>query len=298
MRIIVETQSRLRTRKLRRLRRAARRFVRRLAGVPIEPEARPVTFRRVSRMRSVVADVVPDPLLQSRQARSMAIGFLLGSIHVVFAFLSVVVGLLTRSVWTISVGLLIAALNAGKSYLASGALMGGALEGRAESIESLRRCRRAGIALMLVVVAMSGTVARLVVAGYGHPYPGLLIYLYAGYALVQIVVACVNLARARRETYLALRGVRAFNLACALISVFALQTVLLSRVAWRELPIRVSRGLVEGVVGGTVCLLIVCLGFWLTVTAGSKLDERLGKIRRRMLGGRRPRRARLRRAAR
>ena len=130
------------------------------------------------------------------------------------------------------------------------------------------------MALVVIILAMSSTVARLVLQGFGGSYPGAVIYVYAAYAFIQIMVALVNLVRARREETLAVKGVRAFNLASALISVFALQTVLLSRIDWDLLPDAVSRSVVEGGLGGFVCLCMVVMGLWLAISATARLSER------------------------
>ncbi len=288
MRIIVETHSRVRARLRTRLKRRVTRLLRRLAGVPVADRAGAVTFRRVSRVGAVVRSVVPHPLIDNPEARAMTIGLLIGALHVAFAVVSIVAGLFARSIWTISVGVVMAVLNMCKSYLASGALMSVATEERLETIDSLRRCRRVGMALVLAVMAMSGTVARLVLRGSGAVYPGALIYGYAGYAFVMIVLAIVNLARARRLETLAVKGVRALNLAGALTSIFALQTVLLSRVAWERLPEGISRDVVEGSLGSLVCLVLLVVGLWLALAATGRLVERRDdELRFRI--GRRPR---------
>lgn len=274
MRIIVETQSRVRARLRTRLKRRMLRALNRLAGVPVASEGGGVTFRRVSCVGTVVRSVVPHPLIDNPEARAMTLGLLIGALHVAFAVVSIVAGLLARSIWTISVGVVIAMLNMCKSYLASGALMSVAVEDRPETIDSLRRCRRVGVALVLAVMAMSSTVARLVLQGSGAVYPGALIYGYAGYAFIMIVLAIVNLARARRLETLAVKGVRALNLAGALTSIFALQTVLLSRVAWELLPDGVSRDVVEGSLGSLVCLCLLIMGLWLALAATGRLVER------------------------
>ncbi|MCI7730207.1 hypothetical protein [Enorma burkinafasonensis] len=278
MRVIIETQGRVRARNRLRIRRLARRAFCLLAGVPLEAPRDSVTFRHTSRLRERVRSLVHDPFVANRRARAMVLGLVFGTFHVVFALANVALGLIVRSLWTISVGVLVAVLNAGKSYLASGALMGGALGSGPESTESLRRCRNAGWGLALGVIALSGTVARLVVEGTGRPYPGALVYGYAVYALMQVLLAAVNLVRARREELIAIKGVRAFNLACALVSIFALQAVLLSHVAWGSLPAAVSRGLVETALGGIVCLCIMGLGFWLVRAAGTRLARRRGGV--------------------
>lgn len=273
MRIIVETQSRMRARLRTRMRIAIVRAFRTLAGVPVDREGA-VTIRRISRLRKAVRSVVSDPLVRNRHARIMLLGLLAGSAHVVFALLNIFVGVFTRSLWTLSVGVVIAALNVGKSYVASGAFTNGDIDEGAESIESLKRCRNAGIALALLVIAMSGTVMRLVVHGFGGSYSGALIYVYAFYALLQIVISLVNLVRARKEELVQVKGVRAFSLASALISIFALQTVLLSRVGWESLPVQMTRRIAEGVVGSGVCAGMIALGVWLARSASIRLAER------------------------
>lgn len=276
MRTIIETQGRVRARGRARMRRAAVCALRSLAGMPAEPADGTITFKHTSRVRQMMRRVVPDPLIENRQVRSMTIGLFAGAIHVAFAIASIVMALLARSLWALSVGVVIAALNVGKSYLASGALMGGALDGKPEALGSLRRARNAGVALALLVMLMSSTVARLVVAGYGRSYPGAFVYIYAAYALVQILLSIANLVKARREELVAVKGVRAFNLASALISIFALQTVLLSRIAWGRLPIVLPRETVEGAVGGIVCVSMIALGVWLASTASMRLADRRG----------------------
>ena len=149
-----------------------------------------------------------------------------------------------------------------------------AADGRTESRTSLTRCGRAGVALVVITLAFSGTIANLVLQGFGRTYPGLLIYAYAAYALVSIVLAVVNLIRSRRLNVLAITGVRLFNLASALVSIFALQTVIISHIVWDDLPAIFTRNLAEGATGGIVCLYMVATGLWLALTAYTRLANR------------------------
>ena len=272
MRVIVETQTRARTRIRGRAWRLLLRFFEALAGIPLAPRGGAVTFRYVSPVREAVRSVVPEQLRDNSQAFAMASGLVFGSIHAIFALVNIAIGLITRSWWIFSVGIVVAALNAGKSYLASSALMSAVAEG--ETFDSLRRCRKAGIALLVLMLAMSQTVERIVLQGFGGGYPGALRYVYAAYALVLVVMSLVNLVRARREEALAVKGVRAFNLANALISIFALQAVLLARVDWTSLPPWVSRDAVERTVVGSVILCIAGIGVCLVVSATAGLSGR------------------------
>lgn len=301
MRVIVETQSRARTRARIRVKRLFLRFFEALAGVPLAPRGGAVTFRRVSPVRQAVQSVMPAPLRDNRQAREMVVGLFFGSIHAVFALANIVVGLLTRSLWILSVGIVVAALNTGKSYMASGALMSVVGASEREAVDSIHRCCRAGIALLIMMLVMSQTVERIVLQGFGEGYPGILMYAYAAYAFALITASLVNLVRARREETLAVKGVRAFNLANALISIFALQAVLLSRVDWASLPAWVSRDAVEGAVVGAVILSLVGIGLWLVAASTTSLASRQGRgvrVRKRRRKARHQKRRRERRGGR
>lgn len=172
MRVIVETQSRARARVRVQTWRVLIRFFEALAGVPLAPRENGVTFRHISPVRQAMRSMVPVQLRGNRQALAMTMGLLFGSIHALFALLNIVAGLLTRSWWIFSVGVVVAALNAGKSYLASGALMSVVAERAGEEADSLRRCRRAGFALVALVLGMSKTLERIVLQGFGDGYPG------------------------------------------------------------------------------------------------------------------------------
>lgn len=297
MRVIIETQGSVRARGRARVRRALSRILRPLAGAAAVAPEREVTFVRTSRVRETVRSVLPEQLVENRLVRMMTVGFVAGAAHVAFACVNIVMGLLARSFWTLSVGVFVAALNLGKSYLASGALVGGA-RGAAESTEALRRCRNAGIALALLNVVMSGTVARLVISGPGYAYPRALINVYAVYAFVIVVLAVVNQVRARREQHLSVKGVRIFNLSNALISIFALQTALLSGVGWDSLPVMITRKAAESAVGGIVCLAMIAMGLWLARAASSRLAARLHGARMGRVGSARGARRGTRRRAR
>ena len=275
MRVRVQSQREMRKHAAGRVRRRLLRALRILGGAPVALKRRAVSTRPARAARGAVERVVPSALIHDSQMRAVAIGWAVGIAHVAYAGLNVVTGLVTRSTWTFSVGVLIALLNVGKSYVASGAMAGGALKGaQGESTLALKRYRNAGIGLILLILAMSGTVVQLVIAGPGYAYPGALIYAYATYALVQIVVAVVNQVRARHDERLAVMGVRMFNLANALISVFALQTALLSHISWETLPAMVTRKAAETLAGGAVCFVMIAMGTLLARSAVQRLAER------------------------
>lgn len=275
MRVHIASHREERVRSKRPARRRLGVVLRVLGGAPVAFGRRVASTRVGRSARDAVDRVVPSALIRDRQMRAAAIGMVAGLLHVAYALLNMVMGVVTRSSWTFSVGVFFAVLNIGKSYIASGVMAGGALKGTVrETALSLKRCRNAGIGLVLLNLGMSSTVIRLVVEGPGYSRPGALIYIYAAYALVQIAMAVVNQVRARHDDRLAVRGVRAFNLAGALVSLFALQAAVLSRISWDNLPAMISRKAAELAVGSFVCLIMISMGVLLARSAVARLSKR------------------------
>lgn len=275
MRVHIASRRDERARKSRRLRRRLGRLVRVLGDVPVAIGRRAASTRAGASAKNVAERVVPSAVIHDRQMRAAAIGMVVGLVHVAYALINIVAGLIARSTWTLSVGFFFAALNVGKSYVASAAMTGDALKGgEGETALSLKRCRNVGIGLVLLNLAMSSTVVQLVVHGPGYTYPGALIYIYAAYALIQIIVAIVNQIRARRDARLAVKGVRMFNLSGALVSFFALQAAVLSHISWDNLPAMISRKAAEIAVGALVCFAMIAIGTLLARSAVARLAGR------------------------
>lgn len=280
MRVHISSRREERARRVGRVRGLLLRILYVLGGIPLNLRQRAVKTRPAKAARSAVARMVPSVLIHDKQMRAAAISMVVGIVHVAYAGVNVVIGLITRSMWTFSVGAFMALLNAGKSYVASGAITGGALKGeKGESTLSLKRCRNAGIGLTLLNLAMSGTVIQLVIHGPGYATPGALVYAYAAYALVQITVAIVNQVRVRHDERLVMTGVRMFNLAGALMSLFALLAAVLSRISWDSLPAQVTRKAVETLAGSLVCLIMVAMGILLARAAVARLRKRQAGMR-------------------
>ena len=101
--------------------------------------------------------------------------------------------------------------------------------GRGGRADERRSYRRAALALMALTVAMGGIITLTVIDGEAYDYAGVLIYAFALYAFVRVITAAVAFVKYWRTESEALAAARSMALACAMMSIMALQTALLSR---------------------------------------------------------------------
>ena len=83
--------------------------------------------------------------------------------------------------------------------------------------------------MFVLGVAMSGMIVQMVRDGRTYSYPGVVIYAMAAYVFYNRTGTAVNLARRRRQQDWLLAAARCVSLACAVMSMFGLQTALLAR---------------------------------------------------------------------
>lgn len=93
----------------------------------------------------------------------------------------------------------------------------------------LRHYRATGIFLLLLDLALSVIATQIVRDGYGSSYPGMLIYVAALHAFYSLALAIVNTVKYRRFHSPVLSAAKAVNLTTALVSIFNLETAMLTQ---------------------------------------------------------------------
>lgn len=93
----------------------------------------------------------------------------------------------------------------------------------------LRHYRATGVFLLVVDLALSGVATQIVRDGYGSNYPGMLIYVAAMHAFYSLTIAVVNTVRYRKFQSPVLSAAKAVNLTTALVSIFNLETAMLTQ---------------------------------------------------------------------
>ncbi len=194
------------------------------------------------------------------QYRALVVNLLFGSIKLT-------AGVLLRSRWFISLGVYYLLLALVRAMLFHGLGVG---ELGGDVPLELRRCRRCGIALLLITQVLTVMAGMMVVEGKGYRYPNMLIYAVALHAFYAVPAAAINLRRFSRKGSPVLYAAKALNLVAALVSMLALETALLDR--FGESP--TFRRAMVGSTGFLVCS--IALAAAITIIARSTRDLRAG----------------------
>ncbi len=133
-----------------------------------------------------------------------------------------------------------------------------------------KRFRLCGIILVMMNVALAGVVILVVHQNGSFHYAGSLIYAMALYTFYVTIMAVVNLVRYRKYQSPAMSAAKAINLAAALVSMLSLETAMLAQFGGGE----TFRQLMTASTGGSVCVIVVGMGVYMTVHASKQLKKR------------------------
>ena len=98
-------------------------------------------------------------------------------------------------------------------------------------------------------------------------FPGTAVALYTFYTTI---MAVVNLVRDRKSGSPVMAAARGVNLAAALVSMLSLETAMLAQFGGGE----TFRQLMTASTGGSVCVIVVGMGVYMTVHASKQLKKR------------------------
>lgn len=197
-------------------------------------------------------------------------------VNLCFAALKLLTGWAYRSAWLSAAGAYYLIL----AVMRFGLLWGARTSGRMP--ESQRQCQgrlaylRTGWLMFVLGVAMSAMIVQMVRDGRTYSYPGVVIYAMAAYVFYSLTVAAINLARRRRERDWLLAAARCVSLACAVMSMFGLQTALLARFG----ADRPEFGHVMNAISGGVVCTVICtmaVGMCLRARARQSMEMSSGE---------------------
>lgn len=139
---------------------------------------------------------------------------------------------------------------------------------RTQRLFGLRSYRFCGVLMFLLNIAVTWLVAQLIWTNETYEYPGYLIYVFAGYSFYCIGIAVRNMAKHRKLETPILAAAKMLSFACALMSILATQTAMLTQFGdGQELFARVM----NAVTGSVVCLLIFGLAVWMVRRANKEM---------------------------
>lgn len=141
---------------------------------------------------------------------------------------------------------------------------------REQRLFGLKSYRFCGILMFVLNSAITGLVVQLIWKGETYRYPGVLIYVFATYAFYCVGMAVRNMAKHRKLETPILAATKMLSFACALMSILALQTAMLTQFGDGQ---EAFARLMNALTGTAVCLLIFGLAVWMVRRASREIKR-------------------------
>ena len=187
-------------------------------------------------------------------------------LNMLYAVMKLLMGVYFRSVWFVTLGVYYALLTALRFMLLGHVRRN--VPGRAMASE-LKHFRLCGAVLIPMTIALTGVVILVIDRNEGFQYAGYLIYVAAMYAFYKVISAVVNLVKYRRYNSPVMSATKAVSLAAALVSVFALETAMLSQFGQERDPL--FRRIMTTATGAGICAFILSMAAVMIIHATRRL---------------------------
>ena len=185
-----------------------------------------------------------------------------------YSTFKLVTGVLFASVWSLSLAAYHFTLLALKIYL----IFSVKKENNVDEVSlfGYNRYRITAWLIFLLNVPIAGIAALTIVKDSGFVYPGYVIYVSAVYSFYKIIWAVINVVRFRKTESPVLSASKAVNLVSALVSVFGLQTAMLTAFSTEG---RVFRMTMNFVTGAAVFVLTAVIAVYMIIRANGKIKQ-------------------------
>ena len=140
-------------------------------------------------------------------------------------------------------------------------------EQRMYGLKSYRFC---GCLMFLLNIAVSGLVIQLIWKNESYEYPGFLIYASAAYAFYCFITAVINAVKFRRMEKPVLSAAKMLSLACALMSILALQTAMLTQFGEGQ---KLFERVMNSITGSVVCFMVFAMAVWMIHKANIEIKR-------------------------
>ncbi|MGN0971005.1 MAG: hypothetical protein ACI4OY_03545 [Aristaeellaceae bacterium] len=187
-------------------------------------------------------------------------------INMLYAVMKLLMGAYYRSVWFGTLGVYYALLTALRFMLLGHVRR--KVPGEEQASE-LKLCRLCGAVLIPMTIALSGVVILVLDRNEGFRYAGYLIYVAAMYAFYAVISAAVNLVKYKKYHSPVMSAAKAVSLASALVSIFALETAMLSQ--FGEGRDVLFRQVMTSATGAGVCAIILGMAAVMMIHATRRL---------------------------
>lgn len=206
--------------------------------------------------------------VELRATISLYAGF---CINVIYAVFKLRMGILLHSHWLMAVAVYYMILSVMRFGLLCRQRIAGRYEDKVLQYRfALRSYRFTGILMFGLNIAVSGMVVQMIWQNQTYEYPGYMIYAMAAYAFYCMGIAVKNLLKYRKLENPLLSAAKMLSASCAMISILALQTAMLTQFGDGE---QSFVRLMNGLTGSAVCMGIFIMAVVMVRKAGRELKR-------------------------
>lgn len=142
-----------------------------------------------------------------------------------------------------------------------------------QTFESELYCyRRTGVLLFFLDAALAMISSLIVIKGNGYYYPGTLIYAMAFHAFYALALAITNIVRYRKLNSPILSAAKAVNLTTALVSMFSLETAMITQFGADRVYFRL---VTTSVTAFVVCSVVFAIAIFMVISANQRYRRHL-----------------------
>lgn len=189
-------------------------------------------------------------------------------INLLYAGIKLFSGVYYRSVWFGTLAVYYILLAVMRFFLLHHVRKGKKLK---NCILELKICRLCGIILMILDWALTGIIILVVRKNSGFEYPGMMIYVMALYTFYAVITAIMNVIKFRKYESPALSVAKVINLTTALVSMFSLETAMLTQ--FGEARDTVFRQRMSAATGTGVSILVLGMAVYIIVRTTKQIDK-------------------------
>lgn len=175
---------------------------------------------------------------QYRGEITIYMGFIFNLIYVVFRMTTAYV---YQSVWFLSIGFYYLVLSLVRFHLLR------KVRQTLKNIDQLNTYKMTGYLIVLINIAMFGMIIQMITNQKSYTYPGYIIYVSALYTFYLFINSIINIITYRKINSPILSASKLLNLTGAIMSVYTLQTAMLSQFGTNQEQFRNMMNTVTGI---------------------------------------------------
>lgn len=194
------------------------------------------------------------------------IGLLMNLIYVIFRMTTAYI---YQSVWFLSIGFYYFVLCLVRFHLLR------KVKKNLNNKKQLYTYKMTGYLIILLNIAMLGMIIQMMVGNKSYIYPGYIIYVSALYTFYDFINAIINIITYKKFNNPILSASKLLNLTGAMMSVYTLQTAMLSQFSINQQQFTDMMNTITGI---SVIILTFVIALYMIITAQQSINRKRGAV--------------------